>query len=137
VALIASALPDSAWSPQVIKEGSKGPIVADFATRRVIAVRDGLPGPEAWLILRRNGLTGELKTYLSHAPVDIPQVTLVRMSGMRWPIETCFEDGKQLLGMGDYEVRSWRGWHHPMTLCVLDHFFLVRLQSRLKKAPRV
>lgn len=136
VALIATALPASAWSQQVIKEGSKGPIVADGATLRVTAVRDGLPGPEGWLILRRNVLTGELKTYLSKAPGDIPQVTLVRMSGMRWPIETCFEDGKQLLGMGDDEVRSWRGWHHHMTLCVLDHFFLVRLQCRLKKPPR-
>ena len=95
-----------------------------------------MPGPEVWLILRRNVLTGELKTYLSNAPVDIPQTTLVRLSGMRWPIETCFEDGKQLLGMGDYEVRSWRGWHHHMTLCVLDHFFLVRLRCRLKKTPR-
>ena len=136
VALIATALPASAWSQQVIKEGSKGPIVAEFATLRVIAVRAGLPGPEGWLILRRHGLTGELKTYLSHAPVGIPQVTLVRMSGMRWPIETCFEDGKQLLGMGDYDVRSWRGWHHHMTWCILDHFFLVQLQCRLKKPPR-
>jgi SRSO17 transposase len=64
VALTATALPASAWSQQVIKEGSKGPIVADFATLRVIAVRDGLPGTEGWLILLRNGLTGELKTYL-------------------------------------------------------------------------
>ena len=50
--------------------------------------------------------------------------------------QTCFEDGKQSLGMGDYEVRSWRGWHHHMTLCILDHFFLVRLQCRWKKKPR-
>jgi SRSO17 transposase len=53
---------------------------------------------------------------------------------MRWPIETCFEDGKQYLGMGEYEVRSWRGWHHHMTLVILAHFFLVRLQLRLKKS---
>jgi SRSO17 transposase len=52
---------------------------------------------------------------------------------MRWPIETCFEDGKQLLGMGDYEVRSFCGWHHHMTLVMLAHHFLVRLQSRVKK----
>jgi len=61
---------------------------------------------------------------------------LVRMSGMRWPIEICFEDGKQYLGLGDYEVRSWRGGHHHMTLCILAHFFLVRLQCRGKKKPR-
>jgi hypothetical protein len=55
------------------------------------------------------------------------------MSGMRWPIETCFEIGKQELGMGDYEIRSWRGWHHHMTLVILALSFLVRLQCRLKK----
>ena len=52
---------------------------------------------------------------------------------MRWPIQTCFEEGKQDLGMGDDEVRHWRGWHHHMTLCVLAHGFLVRTCRRLKK----
>jgi SRSO17 transposase len=133
---IATALPAPRWSQHIIKEGSKGPIVADFAVVRVVAVRAGLPGPEDWLIRRRNGCTGELKTYLSNAPAQTPLTTLVRLSGMRWPIETCFEEGKQFLGMGDYEVRSWRGWHHHMTLCILDHFFLVRLRCRLKKTPQ-
>jgi SRSO17 transposase len=48
-------------------------------------------------------------------------------------METCFEDSQQYLGMGDYAVRSWRGWHHHMTLCILAHFFLVRQQQRLKQ----
>ena len=103
---------------------------------RVIAVRDDLPGPQVWLIFRRACSTGELKVYLSNAPGETPLLTLVRLSGMRWPIETCFEDGKQLIGMGDYQVRSWIGWHHHMTMCILAHFFLVRLQLRLgDKAP--
>jgi SRSO17 transposase len=97
---------------------------------RVVAVRHGLPGPEVWLVLRRNVSSGELKTYLSNAPAETALPTLVRLSGMRWPIETCFEGGKQCLGMADYEVRSW---HHHMTLCILAHFFLVRLQLRFKK----
>ena len=99
VAALAAALPARAWSQQTI-EGSKGPIVAAFATLRVIGVREGLPGPAVWLILRRNEQTGELKTSLSNAPPDTPLTTLVRMSGMRWPIEICFEDGKQYLGLG-------------------------------------
>jgi SRSO17 transposase len=136
VARLAAALPGSLWSRQTIKEGSKGPLVADFVAVRVVTVRDGLPGPEDWLILRRHVLTGELKTYLSNASADTPLPTLARLSGMRWPIETCFEEGKQYLGMGDYEVRSWRGWHHHLTLCILAHFFLVRLQCRIKKPPR-
>jgi SRSO17 transposase len=136
VAEIADSLPAESWSRHIIKEGSKGPMIADFAAMRVVAVRDGLPGPQVWLILRRNCLTKELKTYLSNAPIRTSFETLVRMSGMRWPIETTFEDSKQYLGMGDYEVRTWRGWHHHMTLCILAHFFLVRMQLRLKKKPR-
>lgn len=130
---IARTLAPQAWSRQIIKEGSQGPLIAEFAFRRVIAVRDGLPGPEVCLVLRRSLSDGELKTYLCNAPAATPQVRLVRISGMRWPIETCFEIGKQELGMGDYEVRSFSGWHHHMTLCILDLFFLVRLQCRLKK----
>lgn len=135
---LAETLTVEDWSRHKIKEGSKGPMVADFAFLRVTAVRDKLPGPEVWLILRRAVTTGELKVYLSNAPADTSHATLVRISGMRWPIETAFEDGKQLLGMGDYQVRSWTGWHHHMTLCILAHFFLVRLQVRLgDKAPQL
>lgn len=133
---VAESLPAAQWSRQTIKEGSKGPLVADFATLRVIAVREGLPGPEVWCVLRRNVRTGELKSYLSNAPADLSLATLVRLSGMRWPVETCFEDGKHYLGMGDYEVRSWCGWHHHMTLCILAHFFLMRVRLRLKKTLR-
>src|SRR6266853_285974 len=132
---VAAVLPAEAWTRQTIKEGSQGPMVAEFATLRVVAVRDALPGPDVWLVLRRHVETGELKTYLCNAPVDTAVETRVRMSGMRWPIETCFEDSKQLLGMGDYEVRSWTGWQHHMTLVILAHFFVVRMSLRLKKSP--
>lgn len=57
---LAESIPDSDWSREVIKEGSKGPIVADFAFQRVFGVRDGLPGDEVWLVLRRS--EGEIKT---------------------------------------------------------------------------
>src|SRR5712692_540794 len=133
---VAASLPTEAWTRQTIKEGSQGPMVAECATLRVVAVRDAVPGPDVWLVLRRHVETGELKTYLCNAPVDTAVETHVRMSGMRWPIETCFEDSKQLLGMGDYEVRSWTGWHHHMTLVILAHFFVVRMSLRLKKKPQ-
>ena len=136
VAAIAAHLPPETWQPHLIKEGSQGPLLADFACLRVVAVRDSLPGPDVWLILRRHPETAELKTYLSTAPVDTQVETLARISGMRWPIETCFEDGKQLLGMGDDEVRSWTGWHHHLTLVMLAHFFVVRTMLNMKKKPR-
>ena len=137
VASLAARVLPAQWQRRVIKEGSKGPMVADFWAMRVVAVRDGLPGPDVWVVLRRQIDTGELKTYVCNAPAITSLETLARLSGMRWPIETCFEEGKQYLGMGDYEVRSWRGWHHHMTLCILAHFFVVRQQQRLKKMQQV
>ena len=130
---IAAALPAEQWQQHVIQEGSQGPQVAEFALVRVVAVRDGLPGPAVWLVLRRSVTDSELKTYLCNAPADVPQQRLVRTSGMRWPIESCFEVSKQELGMGDYEVRSWCGWHHHMTLVLLALAFLVRLQGRFSQ----
>jgi len=133
---IAASIAVEQWSRHTIKEGSKGPIIADFAIQRMVAVRNHLPGPDVWLIFRRNVSTGELKVYLCNAPLETPHATLIRLSGLRWPIETGFEDSKQLVGMGDYQVRSWIGWHHHMTMCILAHFFLVRLRLRLgDKAP--
>ena len=87
MAPLAAAVPPDRWVQRTIKEGSKGPLVARFATLRVIAMREGLPGPAVWLVLRRNLVTDELKTYLCNAPADTPLATLVRLSGMRWPIE--------------------------------------------------
>lgn len=136
VAAVAQMLSPSVWQRRTIKEGSKGPLVADFACLRVVAVRQALPGPDLWLILRRQPETGEIKYYLSNAPRQTTLHTFAWLSGMRWPVETCFEESKQELGMGDYQVRSWTGWHHHMTLVILAHFFLVRLELRLReKAP--
>lgn len=131
---IAAVVPGKEWKAYLIKEGSKGPLVAEFAFRRVVEVRDELPGREVWLVLRRSlGEEPELKTYLSIAPADTPRTELVRIAGMRWPVETALENGKDDLGMGDYMVRSWIGWHHHMTECILAHHFLVRVQKRLKR----
>jgi SRSO17 transposase len=135
---VAQQTPAAQWQRYTIKEGAKGPLLADFVARRVINARDNLPGHEVWLLCRRDVLTDQYKFYLSNAPVAVPLVTFARVTGMRWPIETCFEEGKQELGLGDYQVRSWVGWHHHMTLCILAHFFLVRVQRRLKeKAPNL
>lgn len=131
---LAAEIPADQWQAYAIKEGSQGPMVAQFACRRVVAVRDGLPGPEVWLVLRRSlGPEPELKAYLSNAPVATPITEFVRVVGMRWPIETAIEECKGGLGMDHYEVRTWLGWHHHITLCLLAHHFLVHTQHRLKK----
>jgi SRSO17 transposase len=128
-----STLPATAWQRHLVGDGSKGRRIAETWVQRVLAQRAGQPGPDVWLILRIDPESGERKAFLSNAPATLAAPVLVRMTGMRWPIEQCFEVAKQQLGMGDYEVRSWPGWHHHMTLVILAHFFLVRLQRRLKK----
>lgn len=131
----AALVPAARWQRYRLLEGGKGPLVAEFVAVRVVAVRDRLPGPDGWLLVRRSvptdGEAVEYKYYLSNAPAATPLGELVRVSGMRWPIEACFAEGGQELGLDDYEVRSWRGWHHHTTLVILAHHFLVRLQRRL------
>ncbi len=118
-----------AWIQAVVKEGSKGPIVCDFAFLRVTESRSGLPVGELWLIIRRNlDDPSEIKYFFSNAPVSTPLEELVRISGMRWPIETIFKEAKGEVGMDHYEMRSWLGWHHHMLLVSLAHHFLVRLR---------
>jgi hypothetical protein len=131
---LAAAVPPEQWQAFLIKEGSKGPLVAEFACQRGVAVRAGLPGPDVWIVFRRTlGDTPDLKVYLSNAPLATPTTVLVRVAGMRWPIETVLEEAKGGLGMDHYEVRSWLGWQHHMTLCLLAHHFLVHARARVKK----
>jgi SRSO17 transposase len=134
---LVAQLPAPAWSRATIKEGSKGPIVCDFAFLRVIESRASLPGPELWLVIRRNvDNPAELKFYFSNAPADLPLLELVRLSGLRWPVEIIFEEGKGEIGFDHYETRSWLGWHHHMLLVSLAHHFLVRVRVKSKdKAP--
>jgi SRSO17 transposase len=125
-------LPPQAWTRHVIKEGSKGPIICDFAAVRVTAVRDGLPGATVWLVIRRNVEDPtEVKFYVSNAPGTTPLATLVRMSGVRWAVECSFAESKGEVGLDHYETRSWVGWHHHMVLVMLAHHFLVRLRVQL------
>jgi SRSO17 transposase len=134
---LAQQLPAKAWVPAKIKEGTKGPLVCDFACLRVIEVRNGLPGPESWLIIRRNIQDPtEIKYYFSNAPAEIDPLQLVRISGMRWPVEIIFRTGKVEVGFDHYELRSWLGWHHHMFFAFLAHLFLVRMRIFFKeRAP--
>ncbi len=134
VGALAAGLPATAWSRPLIKEGAKGPLEADIARVRVRATRDGQPGPEVWVVLRRSlGDAPTLKAYLSNAAADTPLATLVWLCGMRWPVETGILEAKGEVGLDHYEVRGWVGWHHHITLSFLAHHFLVRARLRLGK----
>jgi SRSO17 transposase len=131
---LAAHVPRQQWQRYHIKAGAKGPLVAEFAFLRVVAVRARMPGAEGWLVLRRSlDEPPELKTYLSNAPATLPPAILVQQSGMRWPVESAILESKSAVGMDHYEVRGWVGWHHHMTMSLLAHHFLVRQRCRLGK----
>jgi SRSO17 transposase len=134
---IGAGLPAEAWKRLTIKEGAQGPITADFAFVRAVRKCGRRPGDEVWVIFRRRTSDPtEIKYYLSNAPARMAKTDLVRQAGLRWPVETALEEGKSELGMDHYETRTWRGWHHDMTLTFLAHHFLVRLRLKMKKSLR-
>ena len=137
VEAIAAALPASAWKRLSFREGTKGTQVAHFAAIRFVAERDGLPGPELWLVIERScDQSPYIKYYLSNAAPDCPLLALAQAGHNRWPTEDCFLRAKQELGLDDYEVRGWRGWHHHMTLVMLALWFLQMERRRLGKKNR-
>jgi len=129
---LAAQLPPQAWQRRTILEGARGPLVAEFAVLRAVAVREQLPGPDVWVVLRRQlQEEPELKAYLTNAPAATDFATLVWLSGRRWPIESAILECKSELGFDQYEVRGWTGWHHHTTMTLLAHHFLVRLRCQL------
>ena len=133
VGAVAERLPHAVWRPFILREDAKGPQAVLCAVLRVAARRGPEPGPDAWLLLRRNPATDEL-SHLCNGPAGMAPERLVWLAGLRWPIEQGFRDDRQLFGLGDYEGRSWQGWHRHATLVMLAHFFVVRETLRLKKS---
>ncbi len=125
------------WSKHVVKEGSKGPIVCEFAFERIWETRGEEEPVELWLVIRRNlNEKREISYYLCNDSEEVSLETLVWLSGMRWPIETSFEESKEELGLDHYETRSYLGWHHHILLTCLAHHFLVRMRLMLgEKSP--
>jgi SRSO17 transposase len=125
----AQALPAAAWQAITVAEGAQGWRTYRFAAERLRETRDGVPGQGVWVVYRENLDGSEPRYYLSNAPADTPLSTLARVAAARWPIETEFETEKSDIGLDEYEVRGWPGWHHHMTMCLLASVFLLRLQQ--------
>ncbi|MBV7332293.1 hypothetical protein KFU94_29495 [Chloroflexi bacterium TSY] len=87
VAQLADTFQEHEWQQHVLKEGSKGFIVASIACRRIVSVRNGLPGSALWLIVRRNP-DCSLQYFLSNAPLETSLDDFATVSALRWPIET-------------------------------------------------
>jgi SRSO17 transposase len=137
VATVAATLPASCWYQRTVSEGTKGPIVYAFARQRVTLCKEGLPERTVWLVIKRTLGAEPVYSYaISNAPASTPLRTFVWLSGLRWAVEQCFEEGKTELGMAHYEVRKYAGWQHHMLTTMLAHCFLWHLKLRLgKKSP--
>jgi len=132
VETLAKSLHDCFWYRRNVSEGTKGPIEYEFTKRQVTLCSNGLPTKTVWLVIKRTvGAPSSYWYYISNAPVSTRLPLFVWLSGLRWAIEQCFEEAKTELGMDQYEVRKYPGWHHHMLTTMLAHFFLWHLQIRL------
>jgi len=128
----------SQWTRIYIRDTERGQLWSWLAFLRVYPVRNELPGPETWLILRKDEGEKKMKYQFCNAPSDTPFERLAEMSHSRYWMERAIQDAKGEAGLADYELRSWRGWHHHMTMTILAMLFLLELQLDWKpKAPHL
>jgi SRSO17 transposase len=107
-------LPAEDWQQLSAGDGAKGPRLYDWA---LLPYRGAAPGFRGALLVRRSIIKPEeYAFYLTHAPEQTTLVELVRVAGSRWHIESLFEQAKGEVGLDQYEVRSWIGWHRHITL---------------------
>jgi len=138
---LAESLAPGSWENASWREGTKQRLRSRFAALRVrIAHRDywrsELPAEEWLLIEWPMGDNEPTKYWLSTLPADRKLVDLVKLAKQRWIIERDYEELKQELGLGHYEGRGWRGFHHHGTLCIAAYGFLVAERSRFSPSAR-
>ncbi len=125
---VAKRLAEEAWFRASAGKGSKGERLYEWAC---VALPD-LNGAETgrWLLMRRNiDDPTEYAYYLAYGPKEMLLQELIRIVGRRWQIEDCFEAAKGEVGLDEYEVRKWDGWHRHVTLCMLAHAYLAVVRS--------
>jgi SRSO17 transposase len=106
------------WQRRSASEGAQGPRWYDWAYLPVRpAMEDGWV--HSVLVRRHPERTDELAYYLVYAPAGTPLEEVVRVAGARWTIEETFKQAKGLVGLDQYEVRSWQGWYRHITLALL------------------
>ena len=132
--VLGHSLPPAAWHTVTWREGTNAPLTSRFAALRVRpSHRDywrSIPRPEEWLLIEwPPGEPEPTKYWLSTLPHDTPLCDLVDYAKLRWRIERDYHDLKQEIGLGHYEGRGWRGFHHHATLCLAAYGFLVSERS--------
>jgi SRSO17 transposase len=138
---LAMSLPSSAFQEITWREGTQRKLRSRFAALRVRpAHRDyekAEPHAEEWLLIEwPKGEAEPSKYWLSTLPEKIKRKDLVKMAKHRWIIERDYQELKQELGLGHFEGRNWRGFHHHATLCIAAYGFLVAERSRFSPSAR-
>lgn len=129
---LAVSLPASAWETITWREGSADELTSRFARLRVRAAHRDEPRPEEWLLIEwPEDEEAPTKYWFSTLPETISLKHLVDIAKLRWRIERDYQDLKQEVGLGHYEGRGWRGFHHHATLCIAAYGFLIAEQDTI------
>jgi SRSO17 transposase len=130
-ALFASLAPQS-WRQLSCGDGSHGPRTYDWA--RVETRPEWSTGRGHWVIARRSLKDpDDIAYYVCYGPSGTTLRTLAWVAGRRWPIEECFQQGKNEAGLDQYQVRTWRGWYAHITLSMAAHALLVLARNAAEK----
>ena len=138
---LAMSLPSDCFREVTWREGTDRKLQSRFAAVRVRpAHRDyekAEPYPEEWLLIEwPRGKAEPTKYWLSTLPENTKLKALVKMAKHRWIIERDYQELKQELGLGHFEGRNWRGFHHHATLCIAAYGFLVAERNRFSPSAR-
>ena len=127
VATVFDSIASDAWSTVTVRETTKGTLRLR-AYRQRIYTWDGEEkhARKWWLALTVDQKTNEKKYILCNAEESVSLVTMVQKHACRFWIERAFQDGKTSVGMADYQVRGWRGWHHHMAMVMLASLFMLK-----------
>ena len=133
------SLAEKDWTVIDVRDGAKGPIIVEAVKRPVVGrTNKGQEGHEEVLVVirykdRDNRRVVKTDYYLSNGTFDTELTEFVRAAKAEHRIEECIQRSKSEAGLADYEVRTWRGWHHHQTLSLLATWFLVTEARRGKK----
>jgi SRSO17 transposase len=123
--------PRKAWQKKTIRDTTKGKLKVKVLHHRIWVWDGKETKAHLWhLIIRKDIGTDEIKYSLSNAAPNTPLKRLLFMQGQRYLVERVFEDGKNQCGMGDYQARGWRSWHHHMAMVSMAMLFMA--EQRVK-----
>lgn len=144
---------ENAWERVSWGEGTKGELSGLFYRERVRTVEKvqhrWVFKEVAWLVLEKREDEGEVRAYLcwgldqatqapgDDAPAEVSLAGLAGIAHVRWTIERFHQDIKQVLGAGDFQGRTWRGFHHHLSAVLLAHAFIAQQRAQAEEEGRL